>query len=202
MAENAPKTPWLSKVTSSLVQYGNSLLSTLTQLWSKIDFASIWAFALRRKWWLLALALILFAANKAYDHFNPPASKRGGPQTISSVISQAAWDGCADPEVDLDPEKLTWLALDISPDRKHCALVGAQKLGDERFIVKLLHTWENGVQLDDREIANEAAKYCREYPIEYFLSPMKNRMSSPCSSLSQISIIFPLSSPDMTNFFI
>ena len=86
MAENAPKTPWLSKVTSSLVQYGNSLLSTIAQLWSKIDFARIWAFALRRKWWLLALALILFAANKAYDHFNPPASKRGGPQTISSVI--------------------------------------------------------------------------------------------------------------------
>jgi RND family efflux transporter MFP subunit len=86
LAENAPKTPWLSKVTSSLVQYGNSLRSTIAQLWSKIDFARIWAFALRRKWWLLALALILFAANKAYDHFNPPASKRGGPQTISSVI--------------------------------------------------------------------------------------------------------------------
>ena len=68
------------------MQYGNSLLSTIAQLWSKIDFARIWAFALRRKWWLLALALILFAANKAYDHFNPPASKRGGPQTISSVI--------------------------------------------------------------------------------------------------------------------
>ena len=76
MAENAPKTPWLSKY----------LLSTIAKLLSKIDFANIWAFAIRRKWWILALVLILFAANKAYDRFYPPTSKKGGPQTVSSVI--------------------------------------------------------------------------------------------------------------------
>jgi hypothetical protein len=90
-------------------------------------------------------------------------------QTISSVVGSAEWNECLDEEIDLDPEKLTWMAIDCSPDRRFAALVAAQKLGDEKFIVKLLHTWENSVQLDDREIANDAAKYCRDYPIEYLL---------------------------------
>jgi len=41
---------------------------------------------MRRKWWILTLVVILFAADKTYDHFNPPASKKGGAQTVSSVI--------------------------------------------------------------------------------------------------------------------
>jgi hypothetical protein len=48
-------------------------------------------------------------------------------------------------------------------------LVAAQKLGSESFVIKLLHTWENTIQLDDRAIANDAASYCRKYPIEYLL---------------------------------
>tara|TARA_R110000868_G_scaffold181674_1_gene422590 strand:+ start:35 stop:1528 length:1494 start_codon:yes stop_codon:yes gene_type:complete len=94
-------------------------------------------------------------------------------QTINSVVDAQKWNDCADDSVDLEEDKLTWLALDISPDRRHCALVGAQKLGDERFVVKLLHTWENSAQLDDRAIANDAASYCRKYPIEYLLYSRK-----------------------------
>ena len=90
-------------------------------------------------------------------------------QTINSVIDTAAWSKCVDKSVDLDTEKLTWLAVDMSPDRRFAALVGAQKLGDENFVVKLLHTWENELQLDDKAIANETADYCRKYPIEYLL---------------------------------
>ena len=90
-------------------------------------------------------------------------------QTISSIIGAAEWNACGDDSVDLDPEKLTWLGLDLSPDRRHGALVGAQKLGNERFVVKLLHRWENPVQLDDKAVANDAAAYCRKYPIEYLL---------------------------------
>jgi hypothetical protein len=85
------------------------------------------------------------------------------------VVGAKEWQECGDETVDLDDDKLTWMAIDISPDRKHAALVAAQKLGSESFVVKLLHTWENSIQLDDRAIANDAAAYCRKYPIEYLL---------------------------------
>jgi phage terminase large subunit-like protein len=89
--------------------------------------------------------------------------------TISAVIGTKEWQACGDESIDLDEEKLTWMAIDISPDRRNAALVAAQKLGSESFVVKLLHTWENTIQLDDRAIANDAAAYCRKYPIEYLL---------------------------------
>ena len=90
-------------------------------------------------------------------------------QSINSVVDTASWSKCVDTSVDLDTEKLTWLAIDMSPDRRFAALVGAQKLENEQFIVKLLHTWENELQLDDKAIANDAAVYARKYPIEYLL---------------------------------
>jgi hypothetical protein len=88
---------------------------------------------------------------------------------ISSAVDTASWGNCLDKSVDLDIEKTTWLAIDLSPDRKHAALVAAQKLGDESFVVKLLHTWKNDLQLDDKAIANDLADYARKYPVEQVL---------------------------------
>lgn len=91
-------------------------------------------------------------------------------QSIQSCVGSNEWAACADENFDLDPEKLTWLGLDLSPDRKFGALVGAQKIGnEEEFGVKLLHTWSNDVQLDDKAIANDLAPYARKYPLEYLL---------------------------------
>jgi phage terminase large subunit-like protein len=94
-------------------------------------------------------------------------------QTINSCVDSASWNACADESVDLDMERQTWLAIDLSPDRRHSALVAAQKLGSETFIVKLLHTWTNDLQLDDKAIANDLAAYARKYPIEYVLYSRK-----------------------------
>ncbi len=93
---------------------------------------------------------------------------------IQNIVDASAWNKCLDKTVDLDPEKLTWLAIDLSPDRKRASLVGAQKLENESFVVKLLHSWSNELQLDDREIANELADYARKYPTEYVLYSRKS----------------------------
>jgi hypothetical protein len=92
---------------------------------------------------------------------------------INSAVDSAAWGNCLDKSADLDPDKLTWLAIDLSPDRRHASLCGAQKLGNEQFVVKLLHTWTNELQLDDKAIANELADYARKYPTEYVLYSRK-----------------------------
>lgn len=93
---------------------------------------------------------------------------------IQNIVDVTAWNKCLDKTVDLDYEELTWLAIDLSPCRKYASLVGAQRLPNENFVVKLLHTWSNDLQLDDREIANELATYARLYVVEYVLYSRKS----------------------------
>jgi hypothetical protein len=87
-------------------------------------------------------------------------------QTISAAIPSDSFAECADDTLELDPEKQTWFAIDVSPDRKNAALVAAQRIDAERFYVKLMHTWHNPISLDDKAVANDVAPYCREYPTE------------------------------------
>ena len=97
--------------------------------------------------------------------------------TITAAIGEIEWRACTSEEIDLDPEKITWMAIDHSPDRRHAALVAAQQLPNDQFIVKLLHTWQNDSTLDDKAIANEAAAYCRKYPIEFLAYSRKTSAS-------------------------
>jgi hypothetical protein len=91
-------------------------------------------------------------------------------QAISSCVDAQKWAACADDKFDLIEDKSTWLGIDLSPDRKYAALVGAQQLDEEgTFGVKLLHTWDNILQLDDKAIANDLAFYARKYSTDYVL---------------------------------
>ena len=59
------------------------------------------------------------------------------------------------------------MGLDLSPDRKAGALVAAQRIpGSDQFVVKLLHTWENAVNLNDLSMANDISVHVRKYPVE------------------------------------
>jgi hypothetical protein len=87
--------------------------------------------------------------------------------TITAAVGEIEWRACESNDLDLDPEKITWMALDHSPDRKHAALVAAQQLPNDQFLIKLLHTWQNDLTLDDKAVANDASAYCRKYPIEF-----------------------------------
>lgn len=83
--------------------------------------------------------------------------------SINPAIPPQEWGLCEDKSLELDDVKPTWLAIDLSPDRRHGALVAAQRINGEEFFVQLLHTWHNAVSLDDKQIANEIAPYARRF---------------------------------------
>ena len=83
-----------------------------------------------------------------------------------AVIPSVQWAECGIDGIELDPEKLTWFGLDLSPDRRAGALVAAQKIDGDSFVVKLLRTWENSVSLNDLAMANDIADHYRKYNVE------------------------------------
>jgi phage terminase large subunit-like protein len=84
---------------------------------------------------------------------------------INPVISEAEWKKCKADIPQLSTEKDTWMAIDLSPDRKHGSLVAGQRLDGDKFMVSLLHTWFNPVNLDDKEMANDIAFWVRKFPV-------------------------------------
>ena len=85
---------------------------------------------------------------------------------INPAINPSSWASCADPKLKLDKDKHTWMAIDLSPDRRAGALVAAQRLEDNKFVVVLLETFTNDVNLDDRQLANSIADWIRKYQVE------------------------------------
>jgi len=83
--------------------------------------------------------------------------------SINPAIPPQEWADCEDTSLKLDDMATTWLGLDLSPDRRHGALVAAQRIDGEAFFVQLLHTWHNPISLDDKQIANEVAPYARRF---------------------------------------
>jgi hypothetical protein len=84
---------------------------------------------------------------------------------VNPAISPTNWAASADEKLKLSKEEQTWLAVDLSPDRKEGALIAAQQEG-EKINVILLRTWSNPINLDAKQIANDIADEVRKYQTE------------------------------------
>ena len=88
--------------------------------------------------------------------------------TTNPVVDPALWIACESKTEKLDKESSTWMAIDLSPDRKAAALVAAQRIDNSEghFRVALLATWTNEHTLDDKQLANDVADWVRRFPTE------------------------------------
>ncbi|MEY3180076.1 MAG: hypothetical protein RL614_548 [Pseudomonadota bacterium] len=73
---------FIARIKQTITAWGRQLISRL----QKIDLKQFVAFLMKRKWWLIAIVVLVYAGNKAYDHFFPAESKRGGPQTVVTLV--------------------------------------------------------------------------------------------------------------------
>jgi hypothetical protein len=82
---------------------------------------------------------------------------------LDSPWPPEAWVNCTNSELTFDKTLPTMLAVDVTPDRRHAALVAVQKLDEhENIAAYLLETWEADGAIDDLAIAGAIAKHARD----------------------------------------
>ena len=82
---------------------------------------------------------------------------------LDSPWPPGSFDRCLDDTLALGPGPVTWLAVDVTPDRKRADLVGAQLLDDGRIAIGLIESWISDTAVDEMKIAGDVAKWARTY---------------------------------------
>ena len=72
----------LNRLKTKLMSWGYALLTRI----QSIDLTNIKSFVIKHKWRILIILVLIYAGIKAYDHFFPPEVKRGGVQTITTMV--------------------------------------------------------------------------------------------------------------------
>lgn len=89
----------LDKAVAKIPALRNRVKARLCKLWQKvtptvspwflkvsnINYATAKAFALKYKWRIFFLLIILYAGSKTYDYFFPASTKAGGPVTVTTI---------------------------------------------------------------------------------------------------------------------
>jgi membrane fusion protein, multidrug efflux system len=72
----------LNRLKSTLMFWGCALLTRI----QSIDLTNIKGFVIKHKWRILIILVLIYAGTKAYDHFFPTEVKRGGVQTVTTMV--------------------------------------------------------------------------------------------------------------------
>jgi membrane fusion protein, multidrug efflux system len=72
----------LNRLKTKLMSWGYALLKRI----QSIDLTNIKGFVIKHKWRILIILVLIYAGTKAYDHFFPTEVKRGGVQTVTTMV--------------------------------------------------------------------------------------------------------------------
>lgn len=86
--------------------------------------------------------------------------------SMDSPWAHGSWDAAQQTDLLLDVGLPTWLAVDVSPDRRRADLVAGQSLPDGKTAVGLIQSWESNYAVDNTLIAGEVAKWARHYSVQ------------------------------------
>jgi hypothetical protein len=94
--------------------------------------------------------------------------------TMNSPWALGSWNSCMQPNLELKPDRPTWLGLEISPERTNWALTGTQVLNDGSIAVGLMECVESEYAIDDLVIAGRVSEWAKHYNAEAIVA---NRFS-------------------------
>lgn len=83
--------------------------------------------------------------------------------SLDSPWSQGKWAECEEVGLAVSPGLPTWLALDVTPDRRRADLVAGQLLADGRVALGLVQTWTSETSVNDLTLAADVSKWARHY---------------------------------------
>ncbi len=91
-------------------------------------------------------------------------------ETMNSAFPQGLFNSLIQPNLELKPDRPTWLGLEISPERDMWALTGSQVLEDGTIAVGLMEYITSEHPIDDLTIANRVADWAKHYRAEEVLA--------------------------------
>jgi len=81
---------------------------------------------------------------------------------IASPWPTGAWESCKVENLVFEAGASTFFAIDISPSRRHAALVAGQLVGD-KVKLKCLQTWKSEASIDDLKMASEINEHIKRF---------------------------------------